>query len=145
MEWVLVKTVLSLGAVLLCMVGVIFVLKKLVYGNTRHGGTDVGITVLGSRTLQPKRSVTVLRIMDRIIVVGMSEAGMHTLSEFDAEPVEQTPAPAKTKEEQQPAGQPTFIEYLNTQISPLIRNTVTKLAKTPGGMVQGARSLRRAE
>jgi flagellar biogenesis protein FliO len=83
MEWVLVKTVLSLACVIGLMLGVVLVLKRFVYGNRSSSSANVEITILGTKVLQPKRSIVVVKVIDKILIVGMSETGMHILSEID--------------------------------------------------------------
>jgi len=86
MEWVMVRALLSLVAVLGLMAGVVIVLKKYAYKGQNSNAAIVGVEVLGSRMLSPKRSVQVLRILNKIIVVGITEGGMTTLGEIsDAE------------------------------------------------------------
>ncbi len=86
MEWILVKTLLSLGAVIGLMVGLVFLLKKYVYAGRVGSSSSVEIGVLGHRVLQPKRSVYVLKVLNKVIVVGSSEQGLQTLAEVtDAE------------------------------------------------------------
>ena len=82
MEWILVKTLLSLLAVVALMVGLLLVLKKYVYAGRLGSSSTVEIKVLGQRTLQPKRSVYVLKVMNKLIVVGSSENGLQTLTEI---------------------------------------------------------------
>jgi flagellar biosynthetic protein FliO len=82
MEWVLVKTFLSLIAVLGLMYGLVFLLKKYVLTQGKADNAQVEVELLGRRVLGPKRSVVVLKVFDRVIVVGMTEDGMRTLSEM---------------------------------------------------------------
>jgi flagellar protein FliO/FliZ len=82
MEWILVKTLLSLTAVLGLMVGTVFVLKRFVYRSGPNATSLVSIDVVGQASLHPKRSVVVLKVMNKLLVVGMSEQGMQTLSEI---------------------------------------------------------------
>lgn len=83
MEWVILKMLFSLAAVLGLMFALMFVMKKFFYGSGAKSSSVVNIEVLGSRTLAPKRSVYVLQVMDKVIVVGMTEQGMQTLTEMD--------------------------------------------------------------
>ncbi len=85
MEWILLKTLLSLAAVLALMVGVVFVLKKYVYRGTPRGAQDVEVEILGQRALHPKRSIIVVRVLGTVFVVGMSEQGMQTIGTIDNE------------------------------------------------------------
>jgi flagellar protein FliO/FliZ len=85
MEWMLIKTLGSLVAVLALMGGLAFVVRRYGFrpGVRRREGIE--IEILGSRSLGPRRSVQVLRVMNRIIVVGVSDHGMQTLSEMTDE------------------------------------------------------------
>ena len=83
MEWLMVKTLLSLAAVLGLMFGLLFALKRFVYRGRPAGASTVEIEILGQRVLQPKRSVYVLKVMEKVIVVGMTEHGMQALAEVE--------------------------------------------------------------
>lgn len=83
MEWMLVKTFVSLLGVLALMAGIVIVFKKYGYKGQVPGTSVVGVEVLGSRMLAPKRSVHVLKVLNRVIVVGVTEGGMTSLSEID--------------------------------------------------------------
>ena len=85
MEWMLVRTVLSLLAVLAVMAGIVVVVKKYVYRGGATRSSTVEVEVLGHRVLAPKRSVHVLKVLDRIIVVGVTEGGMTLLTELNDE------------------------------------------------------------
>jgi flagellar biosynthetic protein FliO len=83
MEWMFVKMVLSLAAVLGLMFGLAFLVRKFVLQGKGGTSSSVGIDILGQRTLQPKRSIIVLKVLGKVLVVGMTDHGMHTLAEFD--------------------------------------------------------------
>jgi flagellar biogenesis protein FliO len=83
MTWLLVKTILSLLAVLGLMIAIAWAVKKYVLEGRARGSDVVDIEVLGQRTLQPKRSIFVLKILNKILVVGASEEGMKILTEID--------------------------------------------------------------
>jgi flagellar biosynthetic protein FliO len=85
MEWILLKTLLSLAAVLALMVGVVYVLKRYVYNGAQGGTQRVAVEVLGQRSLQPKRSIVVVKVLDTVFVIGMSEQGMQTLGTIENE------------------------------------------------------------
>ncbi len=81
MEWLVVKTLLSLGAVLALMIGVVFVMKKVMIGGRASASSVVEMKVLGTMVLQPKRAVSVIKVMDKILIIGMGEEGMQVLGE----------------------------------------------------------------
>jgi flagellar biosynthetic protein FliO len=82
MEWLIVKTALSLGAVLALMLVLVVLLKKYVYQGKKRSRVSVEIEVLGQRMLQPRRSVYAIKVMNKVIVVGVTEHGMNTLTEL---------------------------------------------------------------
>jgi flagellar biogenesis protein FliO len=123
MEWILIKTLLSLAAVIGLMVGLVFLLRKFLVLGGRPSSTDVDIRVLGTRTLQPKRSVCVIGVLDRVLVVGMSEQGMQTLTEFASDEIpagiNTPPPPDASTGYTLPQGLP-FLTYLSHSISRLM-------------------------
>ena len=85
MEMIIVKTLLSLGAVLALMLGVLYAVRRYVQGSSRTSANRVEVELLGQKTLGPRRSVQVLKVLDRVLVIGISEQGMQALSEFSGE------------------------------------------------------------
>jgi flagellar biogenesis protein FliO len=85
MEWVLVKTLMSLLAVLGLMTGIVILLKKYVYKGHGVSTAVVSIDVLGHTVLSPKRSIHVLRVLNKIVIVGVTEGGMTSLGEINDE------------------------------------------------------------
>lgn len=81
----LAKTLMSLLAVVGLMVGIVLMLKKYVYKGQRRNTALVSIEVLGQTMLSPKRSVHVLKVMHKVIVVGVTEGGMTALGEINDE------------------------------------------------------------
>lgn len=85
MEWVVVKTLLSLTAVLALMGGIVFVMKKFLLGGRASPSHIVEMRVLGTMMLQPKRAVSVIQVMNKVLILGVSEEGMQTLGELSDE------------------------------------------------------------
>jgi len=86
MEWLIAKTLLSLVVVLALMFGLVLLLKKFFYGSKSGSSALVEVEMLGTRVLQPKRAIYVLKVLNKVFVVGSSEQGLHTLTEIgDAE------------------------------------------------------------
>lgn len=81
MEWIVVKTLLSLAAVLGLMIAVVVVMKKFLFGGHVSSSSVVEMSVIGTMTLHPKRSIAVIKVMNKILIVGISEDGMQTLGE----------------------------------------------------------------
>lgn len=82
MGWVLLKTVGSLIAVLGLMFALAVGLKKYLYGFQGASSTRIAIDVLGQRVIRPKRSIVVVKVLNKVFVVGMTEEGMQTLGEI---------------------------------------------------------------
>ena len=83
MGWVLLKTLASLAAVLGLMFALVIVMKKYMYGFQATRSTVISVDVLGQRLIQPKRSVVVVKVLNKIMIVGMSEEGMILLGEIN--------------------------------------------------------------
>jgi flagellar biogenesis protein FliO len=84
--------------------------------------------IIGSMTLQPKRSVSVIKVMNKVLIVGVSEDGMHTLGEIGDEAslkqieakLSSQPAPAQWFAKKNKANSSvTFAEALSLQFSKL--------------------------
>jgi flagellar protein FliO/FliZ len=85
MEWIVAKTFLSLAAVIALMIGVVFVMKKYVYGSQGSSSNTIEMKIVGTIMLQPKRSVSVLKVMNKVLIVGVTEQGIQALGEIDDE------------------------------------------------------------
>jgi flagellar protein FliO/FliZ len=83
MGWVLLKTLASLATVLGLMFGLVVVMKKYMFGFQAARSAVISVDVLGQRLLQPKRSVVVVKVLNKIMIVGMTEAGMTLLGEIN--------------------------------------------------------------
>jgi flagellar protein FliO/FliZ len=95
MEGILIRMVLSLGAVLALMVGLMYLAKRFVVPGTGAARMPVRVDVIGRRTIQPRKSVVVVRVADKVLVLGVSEHGMQTLTELTDDEV-QAIVPAST-------------------------------------------------
>lgn len=121
MEWILVKTVAWLAAVVGLMVGLAVIVRKLFYGSHPKDPSRVDIEVLGHRALAPKRTVFVLRVHGRLLVVGVTEQGISTLSELeDVLEEDGSTVDALRGSEQCTSPTPRFIDYFGKHF-PVIR------------------------
>jgi len=76
----LFRTLLCLVVVVGMIFLMIFMLRKFLYRNKRTG--DEHLKVLGSTFLGPKKSVCLVKVMDRILVLGVTESSITLLSEM---------------------------------------------------------------
>jgi flagellar biogenesis protein FliO len=83
MGWVLLKTLASLVAVLGLMFGLVIVMKKYLYGFQAAKSSLVSVDVIGQRLIQPKRSVFVVKVLNKILILGITEEGMTSLGEIE--------------------------------------------------------------
>jgi flagellar biogenesis protein FliO len=133
MGWVLLQTIFSLCAVLGLMFGVVYAMKRWLFGSHPKQQTSVPIDVLGYKLLQPKYSVYVLSISGKGVVVGLSDAGMQTLCELDGEDLEAYTVSTKAS----PAGPlepiPSFLQYLKENMGMVRQKTPVKTPRSRNG------------
>lgn len=81
----LIKMGLALLAVVVCIYLGLYVLRRMM--GKKYSGNRAGqvLEVLETTYLAPKKSVTLVRVANKAIVVGMTESSMVTLSELDDE------------------------------------------------------------
>ena len=115
MEWVVAKMVLSLGAVLLLMYGLVYVLKRFVAPGAAGAHQEISIDIIGRRALQPKKSVVVMKVAGKVLVVGMTEHGMQTLAELAEEDLPSGDG-VETGTETHPRAEKHFASMLQTTI-----------------------------
>lgn len=76
------KTMILLGFVIVLIYVVLFLLKRFVYRQHFIGSSDL-IEVLNFMPLAAKKSLCVVKVVDRILVLGFSETGMTKLTEIE--------------------------------------------------------------
>ncbi len=82
MEWIVLRTLVSLAAIIALMLGLAYLGKRYLHAGKGARRSLVDVEILGHRSLQPRTSVYVIKVLNRVIVVGTSEHGMQTLSEM---------------------------------------------------------------
>lgn len=90
MEFVLLKTVLSLIAVLGLMIGVMYALKKFSHISSGNCPNIVDIEILSQKVLQPKRTLYVVKVLNKVLVISSTEHGIQPVGEIDDEAVVRT-------------------------------------------------------
>ena len=78
----------SLALVSCLIIGVVFLLRRYVFGRNGTGNAGGEIKVLSTTFLGPKKSIYLVRVLNRILVLGVSESQMQTLSEFTSDEAE---------------------------------------------------------
>jgi len=124
MEWMFLKMLLSLGAVLALMFGLVFVLKRFVLPGGAAADIAVPVQVLGRKSLQPKKSVVILKVAERILVVGVSDQGMHMLTELTEDEVHKAEAKSSVSS---PQGRKSgFAAQLQATLNTMVNRTLEK-------------------
>lgn len=114
--------ILRVFGVLAALCGVIvllgYVSKKYLPNTPALAGLKLG-TVLGRVYLSPKASLHYVKTGGRVLVVGVTPAGIHLLTEFEAESFEASLLNPETAEEPtKDVLSPNFLEYLNASQRP---------------------------
>jgi flagellar biogenesis protein FliO len=131
MGWALIQTVGSLVAVLVLMVAVLFFLKKWMYGSQAHTTLAVEIQIAGFKHLQPKRSIYVIDVEEKRLVVGVSEAGIQMLAELNRNDV--SIEDNGSMEGRHLQGSQTFVDYLKENLGVIKpRSARIQKSKNPG-------------
>ena len=85
---VIFQMVLSLSAVLLIILALSAVMKKY-FGVTKASlKNGIAIEVLSQRAIQPKRSIMVIKVVNKVFVIASTEQGINVLGELNPEEIE---------------------------------------------------------
>lgn len=136
-EWIVLKMILSLIAVVALMAALALVAKKVFFKTCPSNAPKVDIDLVGHRALAPKRSIYVLRVMDRMIVVGATEQGLTLLSEWEeVQPAggEAGAVPSCAEPHRTPA---RFLQTLENYLPKNGGNRFGRLLKTEGYVHHG--------
>lgn len=79
----LIKLLLPLFIICGLLFGVLYFVKK--YSFKKNGSSQLNIKVISSQLLMPKKFISVVRINDKLLVLGVSENNITLLKEFEAE------------------------------------------------------------
>ncbi len=104
------KMVSALAVVIICIYAGIFLLKKLMGRKYTGGGKSDALEVLESSYIAPKKTVTLLRVGEKSVLVGVSENQMSVLTELDREETSEILSQCRVEQEE-PA---TFKSVLTT-------------------------------
>jgi flagellar protein FliO/FliZ len=87
----IIKAFIPLIIILCLLYGVLIVIKK--YGSSIKGNKQSGvlIKVLSSQMIMPKKFISIIRVDDKLLVLGVSESSITLLKELEpSEEIEQT-------------------------------------------------------
>jgi len=104
-----VKALLPLLLILGILYGALWYVRKYSFsiGGKKTGGLN--IKVLGTQMLMPKKFISVVKIHDKVLVLGVSEGSVNLLKELDPSVID--PAPYENDE-----AKPNFRELLKKNL-----------------------------
>lgn len=76
------KTLVLLGFIIILIYVILYLLRRFVY-KKNYGTATKAVKVLQIVPLIAKKSLCVIKVVDRILVIGISESGISKLSEID--------------------------------------------------------------
>jgi len=83
MEWIAFKAILSLIFVILLMGIVLYLMKKYLFGKTTMATfSGIDMQVIGILSLHPKKTIHVIKILNKYFIVGVTEQSIHLISEI---------------------------------------------------------------
>ena len=94
----LMKIGAALAVVVICIYIGLFLLKKMMGRKYTGGGQGGHMEVLESMYVAPKKTVSLIRVGDRTVLIGVTEAGVNMLTEFDEVSSATFITPAETSE-----------------------------------------------
>ncbi len=85
MGWLLVKTMAILIFIIILIFASVYLLKKYVFGTTGGVKQSDWMQILGQTQIMPKKFLVLVKVMDRILLVGLTDSSMQTIAEFEDE------------------------------------------------------------
>lgn len=79
---VMVRAILSLAAILALIIASAFVFRRFSQRQRRAAGRQQ-LAVIGSIFLGPKKQIVLVRVLNRLLVLGVTESSMTKLAELD--------------------------------------------------------------
>ena len=83
MGWLLFKTMGVLVLIILLIFILVYFLKKYFFNSSTAGGDLECIQVLGQTQIRPKKFLALVKVLNRVILVGLTDSSMETLTEFE--------------------------------------------------------------
>ena len=80
MDWLILKTFLTLVFIVALMFGILFVVRKYLYVKPHFA--DDNLKVLTSLHLQPKKAVYLVKVFNKVMLVGVSDNSIAALGEI---------------------------------------------------------------
>ncbi len=75
------KTIFSFSIVMALMFGILYVLRKFYLKIPNH--SSVGMKIYGQLQIQPKKFIYIVRILNKVLILGVAENSISILSEIN--------------------------------------------------------------
>jgi len=83
--WSTIKLVAALGFTIILLVFVIWIMKKIFEARNIGSFSKKMINIIEIQYLTPKKAVALVKVFDRILIIGLSEDNITNLGELSAE------------------------------------------------------------
>jgi flagellar protein FliO/FliZ len=80
-----IKMLLPLLIIIAMLYGLLMVVRKYSFSLSKGKTSGINIKIIGTQMLLPKKFISVVRVKDKMLVLGVSEASITLLKEIDAE------------------------------------------------------------
>ncbi len=94
----IVKMILPLLLIIALLGGVLWFVKKYSYQSRSTANLGIDIKVLSSRMILPKKYVSVIKVKDKLLVLGVSDSSINLLKEFEVSPEDEITFESSAKE-----------------------------------------------
>lgn len=83
MGWMLFKTIGVLFLIVALILLLVFLMRRYVFNSPLSGKDSDWIQILGQVQIQPKKFLTLVKVLDRVVLVGMTDSSIVSLAEFN--------------------------------------------------------------
>jgi len=87
-----VKVTAALALTLVLLVALVWVMKRMMSLRNTYGIAGSDLSVLEMHHLGPKKAVALVKVLDRVLIVGVSEQSLNTLGELTPDEIEKLKA-----------------------------------------------------
>ncbi len=94
----IIRMVLPLLLIIALLGGVLWFVKKYSYQARSSESLGIDINVLSSKMILPKKYVSIVKIKDRLLVLGVSDGSINLLKEFEVSPGDEISLNTSNKE-----------------------------------------------
>ena len=82
-----VKFLAALGLTLVLLVAVLVLLRKIMRGRGAQGVDGTAVQVLDIKHIDPKKAIALVRVLDRVLIVGCAEHSLTNLGELSPDDI----------------------------------------------------------